>query len=902
MTEAGLTARAVDAPSAGIFASVQFVAVSVQLLMILVLLRLYDVEPGSGVSLILPIIFFGFLIHAALPLRFRTRFFLALSVVAIGVVLGPRPAAVLIVVGLTLIGISHLPVAFWLRVLLLALFGAALAALRSGWGTNLVANLPQIGTPRNVVLPVLGSMFMFRLAIYLYDLRYEESASGQRAAQTQRGVVPATVWTRLSYFFLLPNVCFLLFPVVDYRTYRRTYYDSEPIRIYQNGVQWMCIGLVYLLLYRVVYHYIAISPGEIGGLGGVVRFMVASYLVYFRVVGQFHLITGILCLFGFNLPPAHRFFLLASGFTDFWRRARIDWKDFMVKVVYFPALVPLQRKWGATVGLVVGTVAVFITTWLLHAIQWFWLRGDFRLSLPDAVFWGVFGTCVLINSLIESRGPRKSRAVAGTNMSVISAAVRVAKIMGMFGFLCIMWSYWSSRSPSDWLDYISQARESGFREYAAAVLILGLILCAGTCVQLFASRISRSRAESFRSMNARTTSARASQSPVGWRAAAVTSVAVALILVVVSASKNFLGAASADIASTLLTNHLNAADQEQQDRGYYERLLDEPRSIAFGLTDARFGVPKVAVSARASETVDDNRPEKLGALVDSKAVRHTKDILEYELLPSYSGSMRNQPFSTNSWGMRDKEYSLRPARGTYRIALLGSSYEMASGVRQTDGFESILEDSLNTLVTSARRFEILNFSVGGYAPLQDVIVADRKVSAFNANAVMYAVHSNEEATTINHLVWMVRHGIAIPYPDVSRMVMRTGVRPDMADLTLRHRLAPIAGDVVRWSYHRIAELCRQRGVPMIALVIPRTDETKAGEERRSQYISWARHEGFTILSAEGAYGMLPLDTVSISAADRHPNVLGHRLLAASLSRQLIEDHALSGLHGFPGLR
>ena len=79
------------------------------------------------------------------------------------------------------------------------------------------------------------------------------------------------------------------------------------------------------------------------GLGGVVQYMVATYRLYLRVSGQFHLVVGMLCLFGFNLPETHHLYFLASGFTDFWRRINIYWKDFMMKLFYYPAFFALQE-------------------------------------------------------------------------------------------------------------------------------------------------------------------------------------------------------------------------------------------------------------------------------------------------------------------------------------------------------------------------------------------------------------------------------------------------------------------------------------------------------------------------------------------------------------------------------
>ena len=57
------------------------------------------------------------------------------------------------------------------------------------------------------IWPVLASMFMFRTALYLHALKYEKQ--------------PVTLVDALCYFFMLPNPCFPLFPVVDFQTFRR---------------------------------------------------------------------------------------------------------------------------------------------------------------------------------------------------------------------------------------------------------------------------------------------------------------------------------------------------------------------------------------------------------------------------------------------------------------------------------------------------------------------------------------------------------------------------------------------------------------------------------------------------------------------------------------------------------
>ena len=116
-------------------------------------------------------------------------------------------------------------------------------------------------------------------------------------------------------------------------------------------------------------------------------FLVSNYLLYLHVSGQFHLACSVLHIFGFSLPETHNRYLVASSFTDYWRRINIYWKDFMVRVVFNPVAFRLKRR-PQWLALSVATTAVFLTTWILHAYQSFWLRGTWAFSWHDTLFWG----------------------------------------------------------------------------------------------------------------------------------------------------------------------------------------------------------------------------------------------------------------------------------------------------------------------------------------------------------------------------------------------------------------------------------------------------------------------------------------------------------------------------------
>src|SRR5262245_20420417 len=356
--------------------------VAVQLALVLLVIERFQLESRTFFNVML-IATVGFVVHALLPLDYRLYAFTFLSLSSIIVALGPFYGISLIVLGLILIGISNLPVRMTIRIVLLVATGMLFAAWR----------MELLPAPWSVkIWPILTSMFMFRLAIYIYSLKHDKKRPG--TAQT------------LAYFFMLPNVCFPLYPVIDYSTFLRTYYERDAAWIYKVGVRWIVRGLLHLILYRLVYLYLASDPADVRTLGDLIHLMVATFLLYLRVSGQFHIIGGVLHLYGFHLPQTNNLYYLASSFTDHWRRINIYWKDFMMKLVYYPSYFRL-RRWGGNKALVVSTFIVFLATWILHSYQWFWLRGGFPLEVQDAVFWSIFCALVMFNTLREMKRTEK---------------------------------------------------------------------------------------------------------------------------------------------------------------------------------------------------------------------------------------------------------------------------------------------------------------------------------------------------------------------------------------------------------------------------------------------------------------------------------------------------------------
>jgi D-alanyl-lipoteichoic acid acyltransferase DltB (MBOAT superfamily) len=429
----------------------KIILVASQLVLILVAIPQFQLESRTFFNVML-LATAGFVVNALLPLHYRLRFFTLLSIAAIGLALGPIDGIFLIVLGLVLIGICHLPVRMVLRVSLLLAVGLLFAI----WRMELLPAPWSLG-----IWPILGSMFMFRLALYLYTLKHDQKRP--TLAQT------------LAYFFMLPNVCFPLYPVIDYSTFIRTYYDRDADRIYDIGIKWIVRGLLHLILYRFVYLHLTSDPAELRTLGDLIQFVLSTFLLYLRISGQFHLIIGVLHLYGFRLPETHHLYYLASNFVDFWRRINIYWKDFMMKLVFYPSYFRLRNRGGNT-ALIGATIIVFFTTWILHSYQWFWLRGGFPLSPQDALFWAILATLVVFGSLREMKRPAK-RAPGRAPAWSMSLALRT---VGTFTAICFLWSLWSTESLMTWL---MMWRVAGTVEpgdlWLLAGLVVGGLLIAG---------------------------------------------------------------------------------------------------------------------------------------------------------------------------------------------------------------------------------------------------------------------------------------------------------------------------------------------------------------------------------------------------------------------------------------
>lgn len=816
----------------GDWASVgKFLGVAIQFGLLVFLASQFQVENRVFYEKIMPLAFCGFLIHYFLPQRHRLPFFIVLSLGGICLALGFPNSLWLVGIGLLLIGICHLPVAFVVRAGLLIAVGVGLVLLRIG----------QIKVSwADAVLPILASMFMFRLMIYLYDLKH--------------GLVPQkSLASALAYFFLLPNVVFPLFPVVDYSTFCQTYYDCDRYRIYQKGIYWMFRGVVLLILYRYVNYYWAIAAEEVVSLSTLIQYIISNMLVLLRVSGQFHLIVGMLHLFGFNLPETMHNYFLASSFTDFWRRANIYWKDFMQKVFFYPLYVRLRQR-GETIGLFLAMALVFVVTWFFHAYQWFWIKGTFLFSVPDVLYWLGFGLIVIANSLYEAKHGRK-RILKKPTWNWREIMVRALRSTGVFAVIALLWSLWISPSIAEWLALFSGAGVTLQGVVVACLLATGVFLGAIVLFEKFSWR-----------------DAAAPDTGISFfRPVLLTGVPLLVLCVLGNPGINAqLGGKTQTLIRDLQTTRLNRHDEELLTRGYYEDI-NQANQFNTQLGDIYL-----------------KRSDNWPTLRETPAGRLTGDFMRDEIVPSVRIVFHGAQLSTNRWGMRDKEYEKKKDDHTYRIAVLGASHVFGSGVADNETFEALLEERLNRERNGVgpAQYEILNFASPGYSPLQELVVLEKKTLDFQPDALFYIATPREDISSLRHLAATAIKGVTMPYDYLAAITQKAGIDSSLTEDLAMKRLKPYSNEMLAWLYARFAEICRQHRIRPIYIYTPVVHKLEKDAERDAYFMGVARENGFDIIDISDAYENQNKDSLRVAEWDWHPNAEGHRLLAVRLYQAL----------------
>ena len=307
--------------------------------------------------------------------------------------------------------------------------------------------------------------------------------------------------------------------------------------------------------------------------------------------------------------------------------------------------------------------------------------------------------------------------------------------------------------------------------------------------------------------------------------------------------------------------------------------------------------------------------------------------LDYELTPNAQGFAWGANIRINSHGQRGPEVPLDKGE-RYRVAVVGDSIAFGNRLPEELVFPyrlaGLLEDE------KAGGYDVLNFAVGGYDVVQELVTVEERVVQFAPDLVVLAMCLNDAGVMSVNREYLARvqahwrsplfdshlyrlltsvqgqkeleeATVRANDPEVFRARYGAFIDPIGADETaLRGLMESVPeGGMIQWyrdedrigrirhCWGRLADLAKQHGFEVLVVVIPWLVWEDGADYPFPMVHEILRMEadrvGFPVLDVTDQFTAFTVASLRVMAGDpAHPNQVGHRILAERL-----RDYVLS---------
>jgi len=272
----------------------------------------------------------------------------------------------------------------------------------------------------------------------------------------------------------------------------------------------------------------------------------------------------------------------------------------------------------------------------------------------------------------------------------------------------------------------------------------------------------------------------------------------------------------------------------------------------------------------------------------------------YQLRPNLREWFRGASLNTNSHGLPDQEYELTKPDGVFRIAIVGSSWTMATGVEPEESYHSIVEQMFADQFPD-RRIEIVNFGVEMYGLREIVGTLRHRVLAWQPDMVIAAY-----TTYTPYLLWE-DNPVRPPLPEKTNPFFQSYAARAL-DFKFGTGIFPLSIDerpgigsdselyraqIIR-SIVEIGEIVNEQGIPGMLIWLSFAPANPVLETRM---MGEAGNYGLRYIPAyEYIVGKqsIMVDR-QVARMDKHPSVESHTLIAQGLFRELRDSKLISGV-------
>jgi hypothetical protein len=306
---------------------------------------------------------------------------------------------------------------------------------------------------------------------------------------------------------------------------------------------------------------------------------------------------------------------------------------------------------------------------------------------------------------------------------------------------------------------------------------------------------------------------------------------------------------------------------------------------------------------RAPEVI--NGPVSVGGLIESSPFPDRV----YELKANLSGVFLGKPFSLNSFGMRDREYTFEKPPGVFRIVGLGDSIMFGWGVEQSQAYLKLAEMELNQRSGAARRFEVLNFGVPGYNTTMEVATLEHLGLKFNPDLVVIHFVNNDFGVPLfmerPKDPFSIFRSYFFEFLRARLKSARVGGKPDLMSSNLegldyqrqnavlgpyRYMLGPQG---FKRAMAKLGELTQGRTIPVLVLVSSASSDQikliKAVCKMRGFHLAFLKPYVDALVERLGIEDSPEArqKALILSKTDPHPNPLGHEAYKDAVVDQIV---------------
>ena len=287
-----------------------------------------------------------------------------------------------------------------------------------------------------------------------------------------------------------------------------------------------------------------------------------------------------------------------------------------------------------------------------------------------------------------------------------------------------------------------------------------------------------------------------------------------------------------------------------------------------------------------------------GILISNMAMAVEDPNVSWKLKPNVQGLLKTKTFTTNSLGLRNPEITTTASEGTIRIACLGRSITMGSGVADDETYAHVLQEYFDQWKPDT--VEVINCGVGGQSFKQMLDYYETYISPLNPDIILIPMSPRDMAngefrvppplsvakTSLTNLRYYLSFTFSFNIMKtivkrVTENIMSVDWKERVADIH-KPKSDPISSEVL------LADFINKRTAEGVQCYFFSPDRHEKGKAHDTSDIKkfLALFESADYLSIDNYMADKIPDTKYIYFSDTHPSPEMHAVLAGALFQEL----------------